>query len=141
MFTDPLLVTYGASASQFSFGLQDGSNPSQRASAVQGVGVITGQPRLTIGHQDSRENPDFGGSTRTVVSFSVVGSDTSTGLLKATPRVAMTITQPKTLGSIAEVTALLQALVSLLTGETDGSVAADAAVDTTVVSKLLNGEG
>lgn len=142
MFTDPQLVTYGASSAQFSFGLKPSSNGmSQRASAATSVGTVSGIPEMSIGQQLTRENPDAGGSTRTLLNLGFRGSDTATGLVKLNPRVQLVIVDPKDYDADAVVTALLQALVSFLTGETDGSVAADAAVDATVVAKLLVGEG
>jgi hypothetical protein len=142
MFTDPLLVTYGASSAQLSLGLNDGANPFVRRHAAQTSNDITGPVTLTIGHTQTRENASTGGSTRHLVKFSRTGpTAVSSGINVATEQVQLVIVNANNASTEASLTQLLQALVSLLVGETDGSVAADAAIDSTVVAKLLNGEG
>jgi hypothetical protein len=137
MFTEPVTVNVAGSARTFATLNLDGQKSTRRS---EGFGASTFPVTLTIGHQDSKENPAAGGSVRTLIRAERDIIDAGTGLIKGHESAALTLVAPKGVSTAASLGELIQTLVSFLLAETDGTLSTDATVDTGVVGKLFLGE-
>jgi len=144
MFTEPLYTTSEA-ANRLVFGTLnlDGQKSVRRS---DGVGGIPNPVGLQIGTTTSKENSILGGSYRHLVRLDTKGfySDLGSGIISAESAVQLVIMHPVMDGTSSGVriatVALVQALVSFLLGETDGTLSADATIDATVIDKIMDGE-
>lgn len=140
MFADPLVITLASADALVNLALL----PDTRAngSIRKGNTSNTAIPvQFTLGSSPSRENPAAGGSVRHLIRSDIPVMDADGKNLGSVSALTILVRPSNGEDVDLKLKIALQANLSFLLGEGTGTLSAAAEVDSTVLSRFINGEG
>jgi hypothetical protein len=137
MFTDPLVLNLTGDTISLAVIPSSSNNSIRKGTTLAGEVPV----QLTLGASPSRENPAAGGSVRHLIRTDLPVLDVD-GKNIGNASCITVIVRPNNGANVTQmVRDAVQTNVSFLLGETDGSLDAAAAVDSSTLDRFINGEG